>query len=337
MKPVCSAIPMKSSGAIAPRWRVAPADERLGAAHAVAAQVDLRLELRDDLAVVERAPQVARERQPDEVVRVLLARVALDARAARLRLVHRDVGALHQRLDVAAVLGVGRHADAEADVEPHAGDVERLAERAAHAVGDQERGVGVLARQQDGELVAAEPGDRGAERDPPLEPQADLLEHLVAVVVAERVVDLLEAVEVDQQQRDPRVHVRGRDALLEALVEARAVRQAGERVVHREVLGDLGLARGALHGQQREHDQRQQDEVALERDDRERREADEHALRRRLADQVAGERVLEPGAAGERDRDRDGARVEGEEDRAGDEHADQLHRPDVARCAGRPR
>jgi hypothetical protein len=49
--------------------------------------------------------------------------------------------------------------------------------------------------------VAAEPGHgvHGAER--PLEPLADLDQQLVAVVVADGVVDLLELVQVDEQQR----------------------------------------------------------------------------------------------------------------------------------------
>ena len=64
----------------------------------------------------------------------------------------------------------------------------------------------------------------------------DLLEQAVAMVVAERVVDLLEAVEVDQQQgRHPAGAPEAGDRLLHALVEQRAVRQVGEVVVQREV------------------------------------------------------------------------------------------------------
>ena len=171
MKPVCSAMPMKSSGAISPRWRWRQRTSA-SAPHTRSPRRSIfgwnSVTISPSSSARRRSPASV---EPDEVVRVLLARVALDAGAARLRLVHRDVGALHQRLDVAAVVRVGRHADAAADVEPHAGDVERLAERAAHASAISERGVGVVARQQDGELVAAEPGDGRAERDPLLEPQ----------------------------------------------------------------------------------------------------------------------------------------------------------------------
>ena len=57
--------------------------------------------------------------------------------------------------------------------------------------------------QQHGELVAAEPGERVAAAQRAAQPGGDLAQQPVAVVVAERVVDLLEPVEVDQQQRRP--------------------------------------------------------------------------------------------------------------------------------------
>ena len=72
-------------------------------------------------------------------------------------------------------------------------------------------------------------------RSAPLQPLGDDLEQLVAVVVPERVVDLLEAVEVDEQHRDRALRAHALDRALDALVEERAVRQAGERVVEGEV------------------------------------------------------------------------------------------------------
>ena len=71
------------------------------------------------------------------------------------------------------------------------------------------------------------------------------LEQLVAGRVAERVVDLLEAIEVHHQR--PRAACRRRsawrDRLLDPVAEEHPVRQAGERVVQRLVLVQLGLAR----------------------------------------------------------------------------------------------
>ena len=87
-------------------------------------------------------------------------------------------------------------------------------------------------RENDRELIAAEASGRVAGPDRLLDPLADLLEHLVAEVVAPPVVDRLEVVEVDVEQT-------GRLALLmpeldrvtEALVEEGAVGEAGQRVV----------------------------------------------------------------------------------------------------------
>ena len=65
------------------------------------------------------------------------------------------------------------------------------------------RGAGLVAGvEHDRELVAAEPRERVARPQRLLQARADLAQHLVAGVMPERVVELLEAVEVDQQQRD---------------------------------------------------------------------------------------------------------------------------------------
>ena len=76
-------------------------------------------------------------------------------------------------------------------------------------------------------------------------------QHGVAGGVAERVVDLLEAIEIDVEQRDAAAVVVGRPrrARSSTLVEIAAVGQAGQRIVQRGVLdagggGDeLGIAR----------------------------------------------------------------------------------------------
>jgi hypothetical protein len=77
------------------------------------------------------------------------------AAARRLGLVHRDVGALEQRLGVLAVLGEDGDADARADAHVDAVDREALLERARDPVPD---GIGVGGvGEDDGELVAAQP------------------------------------------------------------------------------------------------------------------------------------------------------------------------------------
>ena len=108
------------------------------------------------------------------------------------------------------------------------------------------------------ELVAAEAGEqvglaqRGGERP------RHVLQQLVADAVAQRVVDVLEAVEVDEQHADaPPRPARLRDRLRQSLVQQQAVRQAGQRVARRHVLQPfLGLDPRAdvLHEREDRHD-----------------------------------------------------------------------------------
>ena len=97
---------------------------------------------------------------------------------------------------------------------------------------------------QHAELVAAEAGDRVAGRGAPREPRPDLLQQLVAVDVAERVVDLLEAVEVHEHHADPGAGRAARSASAWSTRSWKSIRfgQPGQRVVERLVLVDLGLA-----------------------------------------------------------------------------------------------
>ena len=140
-------------------------------------------------------------------------------------------------MDVAPV--VGAVGDAHAGVE-HGDDAvegERARERVLEAAGELDHRRAVRdAADQHGELVAAEPRERVAAPDDGAQPHRDVLQQAVAVVVPERVVDLLEAVEVDQQQAGQLAGAAGGgDRVLHPLVEQRAVREAREVVVQREV------------------------------------------------------------------------------------------------------
>ena len=76
------------------------------------------------------------------------------------------------------------------------------------------------------------------------QPSRDTDQQLVAPVVAELVVDPLEAVEVDEQDRD-RVVLAGREGVGHVLLELGAVGQLGERVVQR-LVGQLVVQGGQL-------------------------------------------------------------------------------------------
>ena len=79
-----------------------------------------------------------------------------------------------------------------------------------------------------------------------LEAPRDFAQHQVADFVTERVVHLLEAAQIQHQQRDAAFALRARQGDLEVIHQRRAVRQVRERIVRRLVLQALflHLARG---------------------------------------------------------------------------------------------
>ena len=89
----------------------------------------------------------------------------------------------------------------------------------------------------------------------------DRAQHLVADGVAERVVDVLEAIAIEEQHREPAaVAARQRDRPREPIVQQQPVRQVGQRVV----LGEVQHLQAALarHDDVAEHDHGAED-VAL--------------------------------------------------------------------------
>ena len=226
--------------------RVLPADERLDADDVAALQVELGLVVHDDLAGVERAAELG------EAAQAARARVAGprlgEAVGAALRLggVKRGVGAAQERSGVAAVGGAEGDAGGRLDV--HRGVVaepELLLQRLAHAGGERRRlVVAGDGGGEDGEGVAAEMRERVERADGAREALRDLDEHAVAEIVAQDLVDLVEAVEVEEDEREAAAV----DGAVELVAQGAAVRQAGERVVQLEVaaLGELRVERGDL-------------------------------------------------------------------------------------------
>ena len=137
-------------------------------------------------------------------------------------------------------------------------DVERALERARAGAGRPRwRPPRRRASRTTRELVAAEPRERVVVAHAGAEPRPDLAQHLVAGMVAQRVVELLEAVEVDEQEREL---VAARDRRLEAVEQVPAVAQAGQVVGQR-----LALA----HAQPLDHREPRARHAGQHRDDRE--------------------------------------------------------------------
>ena len=91
-------------------------------------------------------------------------------------------------------------------------------------------------RQQHDELVAALPAHRIRTAHRRGQPLRDRLQEPIADAVAERVVDVLEPIDVEKQHRQlPLVAPRDGNGADDALFEQHAVRQARERIVRRHV------------------------------------------------------------------------------------------------------
>ena len=95
-------------------------------------------------------------------------------------------------------------------------------------------------RQEEGELVAADPERRVGRADRLGDEGADLAEELVADGVAPRVVDALELVDVDEHEREGgAVAPRALDHPGDGLLEGAVVAKSGEAVAQRRLAGAL--------------------------------------------------------------------------------------------------
>jgi hypothetical protein len=229
-----------------------PAQQRLEAGDGAVAQLEERLVLELEFVVLERAAQrvVEGEALLRRDVHVLREELVVAAPHV-LRVVHRRVGVAHQRLGVGAVGRVQADPDGGGDVEVVAVQVESAREDFQDLRGDR-RGVRRRgdAGHDDHELVAADTRDRVALAHAHEDPARDRLQQAVAELVAERIVDGLEAVEVEEKHGHLRTCAMTlRDRLLDAVAQQYAVGQPGERVVMRHVRHALlgHLAVGDVH------------------------------------------------------------------------------------------
>ena len=114
--------------------------------------------------------------------------------------------------------------------------------------------------EQDGELVATQSGQELVLREAAGQPSCHLDQQSVPGFVPERVVDLLELVQVDHQERRSRGAAEDRQPAGEPRLEERPVRKPGQRVVLGLVAERLGQPGALGHVLER-----QPDRIVLER------------------------------------------------------------------------
>jgi hypothetical protein len=153
--------------------------------------------------------------------------------AARLRVVHRGVAVAHERVRVGVRLGTCQR---DADAHPHGEVVPvhggRRGERVEHHPLRDRGGVRAFdAVEQQGELVAAEPGSEVTVAQAGVEPIGDRDEQGVTGCVAEAVVDGLEVVDVDEQDGEVAASIWLHKCLGQPEREQRLVGEPGQRIV----------------------------------------------------------------------------------------------------------
>ncbi len=219
-----------------------PAHQRLDADDPPGRQVDLRLVGNADLLERHGVVQRLLDRRPAAHLEVEPAVKHLHAVSALLLgAIHRDVAVAEQRLHIRAVIGAERAADRDADEGALPGDADRVGHPGDDPVRQRDRRFRIGILHPDDELVAAHPRHHRIAPQAGQQPFGHQAQQRVAGAMAERVVDVLEMIQIKEQQRElaagPLAAI---DRLGEPLGQQCAVRQAGERVMGRQV-GEASL------------------------------------------------------------------------------------------------
>jgi hypothetical protein len=224
--------------------RIAPSDQGLGANHLARGQIDLRLVLQAESVACQRLAH--RMVQPHALTQVGVMMRLVEAETAAATLLgtlHGRLGVTHQRVLVFAV--DRKHCNA------HAAGQREL--KALHGAGPGDgvehpprstlRAAAVDALHQQRELVAANARHLVALAQAGLQPLGGVLQHAVADFVAKTIVDLLEPVQVQYQQRQRLALLPGLpDRLDDHTTQLAPVVQAGQHVGRAELADALAGA-----------------------------------------------------------------------------------------------
>ena len=216
--------------------RMAPAQQRLGLDDAPGRELDDRLRVELELTCGERGAEVLAELQSRLRRRLQGAREVAAAIASEpLRDVHRLVCVREQHLHVLRIARIDRDADARGYVRDFSVQQERLSERFEHFVSDLRYTVGLHeVGHDDREFIAAQPRDGVGDAHAFADPACRLDQQEIAGMVPEGVVHVLEAIEIDEHERDQLAGaLRPGCFVLQPIEEKPPVGQLGERVVVR--------------------------------------------------------------------------------------------------------
>ena len=201
--------------------------------------------MQHELALVQRPVQGRAQLELLQRLRVHGRGVeAVGVAPSRLGLVHRGICALQQGVKGVSVIGPHGHAHRQAGGQFVALDLERLRQCLHHLGGHAIDGVHVLHTGQcNKKLVPALAADGVGVTDTVAQALRDLLQHLITHGVAQGVIDGLEMIQIQVQQRHLVARVLGPcHRQLKAIPKQHAVGQAGKWVmVRQEIDARLGL------------------------------------------------------------------------------------------------
>lgn len=154
-----------------------------------------------------------------------------DAAAAPLGAIHGDVRLFHERLPVFR-LPAQRHADAGVDLQAQPVELDRFVKCCKELLGGSDyAAVFGQPDEQGGKFVPTQTCQHGRVYQHTPHPRSDFLEEDIADVMAKRVVDFLEAIQVDQHDARYRAGLAGLwQSFIDRLVEVATIAQVGQIV-----------------------------------------------------------------------------------------------------------
>ena len=220
-----------------------PPKKRLGADDRGGLEVNFRLVVEAELAALQaQAELVLDAEQLTELLRHLGAEDLVASASGVLGGVHGDIRVSDELLALPRAR-TEHDADARAKDDLAPGDRNRSSELVEQSLREADSLVLGDLLEQERELVSAKSRHRVARADNAVESPRDLLQQLIAGVVAETVVYLLEAVEIDQQDGEQLVGALGTGkSLVEPVTKEGAIRETGQVVVEglmRQLLFEL--------------------------------------------------------------------------------------------------
>ena len=222
--------------------RMVPAQQRFKPGDLLGRGLHHGLIIQLQLAMRQGIAQVFFQLAPFLGIAVQIGRIEMEPPAPGiLGRIQRQIGIADQRFAGHPVIGCDRNPDRGADHHPAAIKVVRLRQAFDDMRGNlrQDRPFDASG-QDDLEFVTPQPADPAGRTDPAFKPLCHLFEQLVAGGMPQRIVDLFEPVEIDQEHRAGALsHLRRDQDLFERLRHEKPVGQSGQRI-------EMGQARHML-------------------------------------------------------------------------------------------